>query len=411
MTIEARREYLRGILVRYRAARRVVKGQILGEFCHVTGYNRKYALRLLNGPAQEISARKPPRRRSTYGVKVISALAAIWEAAGYPWSVRLKALLPLWLPWARKRLGLLAGTERQLLAISARQMDRRLKERKSRIKKRLYGRTRPGSLLKHHIPVRTEHWAVRRPGFAEVDLVSHSGSCAQGEFINSLNLTDIHTTWVESRAVMGKGRDRVRCALQDIEANLPFTLRGIDSDNGSEFINEHLYRYCQNRKIQFTRGRPYKKDDNAHIEQKNWTHVRKLLGYVRYDSAAAQDPINHLYRGELRLLQNLFLPSVKLVAKKRVGSKLRRQYDRPQTPLDRVMACRQADPVALAKLKALRDQSDPFELSSCIDRQLERIYALASHTRRVSVPARQERWRPMSPLRLKSWNRLPAGEA
>ena len=411
MTYEARREYLRKIVVRYRASTRAIKGQILDEFCEVTGYHRKYALRVLNNAPPGDSARRVPRRRATYGPAVVWVLAAIWEAAGYPWSMRLKALLPLWMPWARKRFKLLPGIERQLLAISARQMDRRLKDRKARIKKRLYGRTKPGSLLKHHIPVKTDHWTVSCPGYAEVDLVAHSGSNAAGEFIHSLNLTDIHTTWGESRAVMGKGRDRVRAALEDIEAALPFRLMGIDSDNGTEFINDHLYRYCQSRKIQFTRGRPYKKDDNAHIEQKNWTHVRKLVGYERYDSAAALEAINQLYRNELRLLQNLFLPSVKLLAKKRVGSKLRRRYDRPQTPLERVMVCRQADPVAMAKLKALRDATDPFELSRRIDRQLERIFSLANRARVVSAPQLRQRWRPMSPLRLKCWNRLPAGLA
>ena len=191
----------------------------------------------------------------------------------------------------------------------------------------MYGRTKPGTLLKHHIPVQTERWNTTAPGFTEIDLVSHSGDCAAGEFVHSLNVTDIHTTWVETRAVLGKSQERVRQALEMIRTALPFPLRGIDSDNGSEFINGHLYRYCQARQIQFTRGRPYKKDDNAHIEQKNWTHVRKLIGYDRYDSPAALTALNALY-GDLRLLQNLWLPSVKLVKKTRVGSRLRRRVRR-----------------------------------------------------------------------------------
>jgi hypothetical protein len=309
---------------------------------------------------------------------VISILAAIWEASGYPWSMRLKALLPIWLPWAKKRFGISSAVERQLQSISPRQMDRRLADHKRTIKRRLYGRTKPGSLLKHQIPIKTDHWDVRGPGFAEIDLVSSSGDWASGEFIHSLNLTDIHTAWVETRAVMGKSQAHVQAALQEIRSALPFPLKAIDSDNGSEFINHHLARYCQAESIQFTRGRPYKKDDNAHIEQKNWTHVRKLLGWERYDSEAALAAINTLYTGDLRLLQNLFLPSVKLVEKKRVGSRLRRRYDTARTPLDRVASCPEADAAVVAQFTALRKRLDPFHLSCSVDGQLERIYALAN---------------------------------
>ena len=390
MSRHARWEYLKAIHARYRHAPRPLKRQILDEFCQTTGYHRKYAIRLLQGPAR---SRPAPRRgrRATYGVQLVSVLAAIWEAAGCPWSVRLKALLPLWLPWARQRFRLSPPLEQALLAISPRQMDRRLAPHKRRLKRRLYGRTKPGTLLKHHIPLRTEHWAVQTPGFTEVDLVSHSGECAEGEFLHSLNLTDIHTTWVETRAVMGKGQAGVQEALEEMRLALPFALKGIDSDNGSEFINAHLYRYCRAGQIQFTRGRPYKKDDNAHVEQKNWTHVRKLMGYVRYDSAQALAAMNALYRHELRLFQNLFLPSVKLVQRVRVGSRLRRVYDRPQTPLERVLACPEADPLKAAQLQALRERLDPFALSQTIDQKLERLFALA-HPRptpraKVSPPA------------------------
>jgi len=162
---------------------------------------------------------------------------------------------------------------------------------------------------------------------------------------------------------------------------LPFALRGIDSDNGSEFINNHLYRYCQTQEIQFTRGRPYKKDDNAHIEQKNWTHVRKLVGYLRYDTPAAVAALNDLYRHELRLFQNVFLPSVKLVRKERVGSRVRRRYDAARTPLERVQACAEADATAVAQLVALRDQLDPFALAQAIDRKIERLVGLATPAR------------------------------
>jgi hypothetical protein len=309
---------------------------------------------------------------------VVSILAAVWEAAGYPWSVRLKALLPIWLPWMRKRYALTTAVEEQLLKISARQIDRRLREVKKRAGRRLYGRTKPGSLLKHHVPLRTDRWNVARPGFSEIDLVSHSGNCAAGEFAHTLNLTDIHTTWTQSVAVLGKAQVHVRDGLDAIRRDLPFEIAGIDSDNGSEFLNAHLVRYCKRESIQFTRGRPYKKDDNAHIEQKNWTHVRKLMGWVRYDTEEAVEAMNRLYRGDLRLLQNLFLPSVKLARKERVGSRVRRRYEAPQTPFERVLACKQVRPDVVAHLRELRARLDPFLLARSVERQLERIHAMAN---------------------------------
>ena len=362
---------------------------MLDEFCEDSGYHRKYAIRLLNGPPPDPAPRKRRPRGVFYGKRVVQALIEIWTAAGYPWSVRLKALLPAWLPKLRNRLGLTKTIEAQILKISARQIDRRLKEHKRQAKRRLYGRTKPGTLLKHQIPIKTEHWDVKTPGFSEVDLVSHSGSKADGDFIHSLNLTDIHTTWVETRAVMGKGETGVIEAIDDIRKSLPFALKGVDSDNGSEFVNHHLLRYCRANEIELTRGRPYKKDDNAHIEQKNWTHVRKLLGYVRYDSEAALGAINDLYRGHLRLLQNLFLPSVKLLKKERVGSKVRRYYTEARTPLDRVIESAGVDPVLVGRLKALREHLDPFVLSASVDQQIERIYDLASLRRSLATPGQE----------------------
>jgi len=349
---KSRWDYLKAIYSRYKKVSKPLRARILDEFCQVCGYNRKYAIRLLNGPApQKPEGSTFKGRRPTYGAKVILSLTAIWEAAGYPCSARLKALLPLWLPWASKHLAISAQVQTQLLSISPATIDRRLKAKKRQLKKRLYGRTKPGTLLKHHIPIKTDSWDVKTPGFTEIDLVSHSGNSEKGEFIHSLNVTDIHSTWVETRAVMGKGQAGVLDAMKQIEQALPFKLLGIDSDNGSEFINYHLKAFCDQNHIQFTRGRPYKKDDNAHIEQKNWTHVRKILGYLRYDSLQALNAINDLYRHDLRILQNLFLPSMKLSEKVRIGSKLKRRYDKPLTPLERLLACPQADPVKLQELK------------------------------------------------------------
>jgi hypothetical protein len=386
VTPAARREYVRAVRPRYTLAPWSAKPRILDEFCATTGYHRKYAITLLNDPHRT----RPKRHRHrvpTYSDAVITALAAIWEAAGYPWSTRLQALLPLWLPWARRRFALPSDVARQLRTISPRTIDRRLQTRKRQIRRRMYGRTKPGTLLKHHIPIRTEHWDVTTPGFTEVDLVSHSGNWADGEFLQSLNLTDIHTGWVESHAVLGKTQRAVRAALVELRAALPFPLRGLDSDNGSEFINTYLFQYCRGQAIHFTRGRPYKKDDNAHVEQKNWTHVRKLLGWDRYDSLQAQAAINDLFRKELRWMMNLYQPSVKLVHKRRVGARLHRQYDRPQTPLDRLLVSKVGDPAQLRALQRLRTRLDPFALAATIDRKLTRIYRLANrrHSPRLSA--------------------------
>jgi hypothetical protein len=203
-----------------------------------------------------------------YLPQTISILTAVWEAAGYPWSLRLKALLPLWMPWLKQHFRVTAPIEQQLLQISPRQIDRRLQGHKRQLRKRIYGRTKPGTLLKHQIPIRTTHWDVTTPGYVEVDLVAHSGKSASSDYIFSLNLTDIHSGWVETRAVLGKGQKAILSALLEMCDALPFELKGLDSDNGGEFINAHLLRFCQERGIHFTRGRPYKKDDNAHIEQK-----------------------------------------------------------------------------------------------------------------------------------------------
>jgi hypothetical protein len=231
MSRKSRWEYFRAVYTRYRQADCRQKRVILDEFCANTRYKRKYAIRRLKGPAPE--QRHEPGRRCrapSYSPATIAVLARLWEAAGYPWSVRLKALRSLWRPWIQKHFRLSAGVQRQLDASSARQIDRRLRDRKQRLKRRLYGRTRPGTLLKHQIPVKTDAWDVRVPGFTEVDLVSHSGNAAGGDFAYSLNVTDLHTPWTETRAVLGKGQAAVRDRLEEIAA-LPFRLFGIDSDN------------------------------------------------------------------------------------------------------------------------------------------------------------------------------------
>jgi hypothetical protein len=372
-------ERLETLLKKYRkqykeTANRKEKSAVLDEFCKLSKYHRKYAIRILGEPEPDTKKPTAPRRRSaSYSERSIEVIEYIWKKADFPCADRLKPMLPQWLPGAKKKLGdITPEVEREVLSISARQIDRRLAKKKRKLKRKMYGRTKPGTLLKHHIPVKTDCWDVTEPGFTEIDLVSHSGANASGEFIHSMNITDIQTGWVETRALMGKGQTGVTDALDDIQKQLPFALQGLDSDNGSEFINYHLVDYCKELDIQFTRGRPYMKNDNAHIEQKNWTHVRQVFGYDRYDTREVQTAMNDLYSNELSMMMNLFQASVKLKEKVRVGGKVTRRYDTAQTPLDRLIASYdgQALPLRVQRLVEMRANINPIELSEIVEKKL-----------------------------------------
>ena len=254
---------------------------MLDEFCEMTGYHRKYSMALLGRPVDEVAADCPRRRRgASYGPAVSRALEHIWESAGYPWSARFKAMLPQWLPWARRRLrGLTPDVEQALLKISPRQIDRLLANKKRRNKKRLYGHTKPGKLLKSQIPIRTDNWDVTSPGYLEIDLVVHCGPSASGEFVCSFNLTDICTGWTETRAIMGKGETGVVAALEEVRLELPFDLVAIDSDNGSEYINKVVAKLLNGLLIKQTKSRPRHSNDNPLAETKNGAIIRKHIGY------------------------------------------------------------------------------------------------------------------------------------
>lgn len=382
MTPMAQYEVVRRFHALYqKAGSKEERSHLLDELCAVIEVHRKHAIRLLNGPAPDAKARPRRSRGPSYPEAAIRILAKIWVAAHFPCSVRLRALLPLWLPRARKRFkGLTEELESVLRKISASQMERRLTTHKQAAGRRIYGHTKPGGLLKHQIAVKTDHGDVSRPGYVEVDLVSHSGPNASGEFIYSLNLTDLHTGWVESASIMGKGEAGVVRALDSLRLALPFALCGLHSDNGSEFINYHLEGYCKKHKIEFTRSRPCKKNDNAHIEQKNWTHVRKLMGWDRYDSPEALEAMSALYRGPLRLMMNLYQPAMKLASKERIGSRLKRKYSEPRTPLDRLADYYRLRgvtiPSVVRTVLTLRDQHDPFVLSEQVDRSLAHVHQL-----------------------------------
>lgn len=381
MRMELRMKYCETVYRRYRNASKESKARILDELCQVCGYNRKYAIWKLNRLRDKEKAKTPGkrRRRRKYGHEVLLIVEEVWKKSGYPWSVRLKEILRLWLPWVKKHYQVTAEVEEKLHEISPSTMDRHLKPLKNKLKRRIYGRTKPGTLLRHKIPVKTDHWDVEQPGYLEADLVSHSGESGYGEFMHSLNFTDIFSQWVETQAVMGKGREGILEAFGKISRRLPFRILGIDSDNGSEFINHHLWNYCEERRIQFTRSRPYKKDDNAHIEQKNWTHVRKLMGWDRYDSPQALVAMNDLYEKELPLYMNLFQPSVKLLKTERKGSRKNRLYSQPLTPLDRLLASEHIDQSQKEELIALRERLDPFELAETVDQKLQQIWEKAHY--------------------------------
>lgn len=370
-----RMKYLESIKQRYLNCPKDGKSVILSEFCRVCGYDRKYAITLLHKLDCPPPPRKSSKRPIIYGPDIHAIVLDLWEESNFPWSVRLKAIVKLWLPWIRRRHKMNPKTEALLLAASKSTLDRILAKHRNLLKKRIYGKTKPGSLLKRDIPIRTDFWDINEPGWLEIDLVSHSGPCAFGDFIFTLNATDIYSGWVESRAVFGKTEAAVRAALEDIIGTLPFIVKGVDSDNGSEFINWHLYRYCGKNKIQFTRSRPYKKDDNAHIEQKNWTHVRKLIGWDRYDSARALALMQSLYTDPLRAWMNLFQPSVKLLKTIRRGSKTKKIYSAPETPIDRLA---KYEPALAAELIKLRATLDPFVLSGEIAKALAQIWKAAN---------------------------------
>ena len=387
MELGFKMNYLKQIYCRYHKSNINEKTKILDEFTKVCGYVRKYAIRKLNDIFPDDNnpkPKKPKNRKKKYLNQTITFLEILMESTNYLCSVRLHAAIPLWLPHLKKVYPVSAEVEQQLLSISPSTIERSLKNKKRKLKRKIYDTTKPGYLLKHQIPIKTDSWNVNKPGFTETDLVSHSGDSADGDFIHSCNLTDIKTTWTETRSIMGKGQFATQQALDDIKTSLPFKLLGIDSDNGSEFINYHLYKYCMDNNIQFTRSRPYKKDDNAHIEQKNWTHVRKIFGYVRYDSDEALEAMNDLYKNELRLMQNLFLPSQKLKKKKRIGSKYIRVYDKPKTPLQRVLLCKSKniDKNKIKELVTIFNSINPFELAKIIDKNINKIYKLASLSRR-----------------------------
>lgn len=269
-----------------------------------------------------------------------------------------------------------------LKRISSSTIDRLLKQRKKQKRRQGFSTTRPGSLLKAKIPVRLTDWDTCKIGFLETDLVAHCGSSVFGQYINTVSLTDIATGWWEGEAVMGKGQNGVFEALKFIRLRTPFIWKGLDSDNGGEFINYPLWNYCNDEKLAFTRSRENKKNDNAYVEQKNWTHVRKILGYFRYDTEKERSIINDLYRNELRLYKNFFQPIMKLSKKTRLGAKKRRKYEPAKTPFRRIADSEQTDSCTKKQLLSLYATLNPAHLKRVIDSKLLSLYRAYQDKRR-----------------------------
>jgi len=377
MVLQSRREYLAAIRNRYQKASRNEKSVILGEFCATCGYNRKYAIRLLRKKESAASSRKPGPAFRYDKELLLVPLKRIWFATDQMCSKKLKAAIPLWLPFYEEEyVSLIPDVRQKLLDMSPATIDRLLKPLRAIYKK---GRcsTKPGTLLKNQIPIKTHNWDVTKPGYFEADTVAHCGNSVAGDYVFSLTFTDIFSGWTENRAVWGKGSQGVLRQIRDIEEKIAFPILGFDCDNGSEFLNHHLVRYFTVRPkapVQFTRSRPYRKNDNAFVEQKNWTHVRQLLGYDRFDNSELIPLINDLYVNEWSLFTNYFCPTLKLKEKQRINSRYIKRYELPQTPYQRLLDSLDVSNEAKRTLESIYISLNPFKLKRKIDGKLRAIF-------------------------------------
>ena len=366
---------------RYRRAGRRQKGRILDEFVATTGYHRKYAVTVLGRErARPPRAPGPERRgrRARYGPAVVEALLVAAEATGWICGKRLAPALAMLVPAleAEGAVQLTPEIRTQLLELSAATIDRRLASERHAHQPHGLATTKPGSLLKRQIPIRTyTPWDDEQPGFLEIDLVAHCGTTTAGKYLCTLTLVDIATGWTECRGLADHGQDSVYRAITEVRARLPFPLLGLDSDNGSEFINEKLWNYCQRERLTFTRCRAYHKNDQAHVEQKNWSVVRQEVGYDRYESAAALRQLGRVYE-LLRVQVNGVLPVMKLVGKERDGARVRKRYDLPQTPFQRAVAAGVVPTAKQAEFEALLASQGPLGRRRAVDAALTQLWRL-----------------------------------
>jgi hypothetical protein len=378
MSQRSKRELLEEIRPRYLKAKRSEKATILDEFVAVTSYHRKYATRILKHGRPRQSGKKHGFHKIYQG-EVVVALEQIWEVCGRICSKRLQPFLPEMVKVLERcgELRLTEQTKMLLLQMSRSTIDRCLGPVRFEHPSHGLSTTKPGSLLKKAIPVRTyTPWDEDQPGFLEIDLVAHCGGTMEGQFLYTLTCVDLSTGWIECLAVRRRTQQAVFEAIQAMRTYLPFLLLGIDSDNGSEFINDLLYQYCLSEKITFTRSRPYQKNDQAHVEQKNWSVVRRLIGYDRFETEEEYLLLQSIY-ADLRLYANFFQPVLKLVSKEHVDKKLVKRYDTAATPFQRILAAKEIPLETKARLTNLYVQLNPVQLRTSIDEKVAKLWKIS----------------------------------
>lgn len=380
MSLKSKRELLEVLRPRYLKASKDKKQKMLDEFTSATGYHRKYAIRVLKTQVQVQNhlKRKTKTYQPIYRGEVVQALEQIWEIYGRICSKRLQPILAEAINVLErcKEIEITKETKALLLKISSASIDRCLLPVRIKSPHGL-STTKPGSLLKNMIPVRIfTAWDQERLGFMEIDLVAHCGNTTEGQYLSTLTCTDLSTGWTDVTALPRRSQEAVAKAIHLMRQRLPFPLLGIDSDNGSEFINELLYRYCLDEKITFTRSRPYKKNDQAHVEQKNWSVVRHTVGYDRWETDQEFIILESIH-DDLRLYINFFQPSFKLIAKERIGNQTIKRYDTAKTPYQRLLERKDISLEAKAQLMNLYLQLNPAELRRRIDQKTAKLWKIS----------------------------------
>jgi len=393
LTMREKKALVKATASRYRRSNKKAKKKILDEFVESTGYNRSYASLVLskygkgvwNGKLRivgDITKLHRRRRVRYYDDKVLAALRKVWAILDWICGKRLAAAIPEVVPILERarEIRLDRQTREKVLKISAASIDRLLAADRKKLQIKGRSHTKPGSLLKSQIPIRRfDQWDEGKPGFVEIDLVGHDGGNSSGEFCFTLDVTDIVTAWTETRGVKNKAQVWVFKALVHIGQSMPFSILGIDSDNGSEFINAHFMKYCQHHGIIFTRARPSRKNDNCHVEERNNSVVRRAVGYHRYDTDDQLNTLNELY-SLLRLYTNYFQPVMKLIKKERVGSRVKKIYDKPQTPHHRVLASPDVSDLQKRKIRNEYVRLNPAQLKRDITALQQKLAASGRRT-------------------------------
>ena len=389
MSLSAKRESLRRIYGRYQRAGRPHKTRILDEFCATCGYHRKAALRLLNRPMPGAAPKRSGPKIIYDPVEVGPVLKAVWLVSDQLCSKLLRAALPAWLEHYERRCAPLPEAFRKkLLAISPAQIDRLLRPARVEHPKKGLSTTRPGTLLRHAVPTRSGPPDTTRPGSVEADTVAHCDDSTEGDYVNSLTFTELYSGWTENRAVWNKSADGVLVQLRELERVVPFTMKDFHTDNGGEFLNWALHRYLTKRPVRlpWTRSRAYRKNDNAHCEQKNWTHVRQLFGHERFGHAELVPVMNALYAQEWSQFTNHFKPTFKLLKREKKNGKTKRIYERqPQTPYQRLLESPDITETMKTRLRAQHALLDPWALKKSIEHKLKSFFTLLGNLDREST--------------------------